>query len=516
MTTSPTRSKPSAQSLLSLSPRGTALAAELADVRRRAAALRTARKRVSDARYRAHPDVWAWERAKSFVWSKQREILSAVRDHRLTAVRSCHGIGKSHSAALLAAWWIDVHAPGEAFVVTTAPTFPQVRAILWRYIRQLHKRAGLPGRVNQTEWLIDDELVAFGRKPADHDEAAFQGIHARRVLVILDEACGIPERLWIAADALTTNDGCRIVAIGNPDNPSTYFKRVSEETSHWHKIRISAFDSPNLSGEPIPEELRELLISASWVAEKAQEWGVDNPVYISKVLGEFPSDNPMAVVRFSDIQLCRIGAETPHAAEELLPVELGIDVGGGGDLTVIRERRGAISGREWTSHSDRPEDLAPLALSIILETGATSVKVDSIGIGWGLVGELRNMRARRLHSADIHAVNVGESASQPTRYANLRAELWWEVGRHAFEQRAVDVSTMANADTTIAELCQPLYDIDPKGRIRIESKDDIRDRTGGRSPDHADAWLLAFYVPRMAAAQSWVKQYAAAAKGAES
>jgi len=473
-----------------------------------------AQKRLSDARYRAHPDVWAWERARSFVWSKQREILASVRDHRLTAVRSCHGIGKSHSAALLAAWWIDVHAPGEAFVVTTAPTFPQVRAILWRYIRQLHKRAGLPGRVNQTEWLIDDELVAFGRKPADHDEAAFQGIHARRVLVILDEACGIPERLWIAADALTTNDGCRIVAIGNPDNPSTYFKRVSEEASHWHKIRISAFDSPNLTNEPVPDDLAELLISASWVAEKAQEWGVDNPVYISKVLGEFPSDNPMAVVRFSDIQLCRYAADEPHTAEELTPVELGIDVGGGGDLTVIRERRGMIAGRQWTSHSDRPEDLAPLALSVILETEATSVKVDAIGIGWGLIGELRNMRARGLHTADVHAVNVGEAASQPHKYANLRSELWWEVGRKSFEQRIVDVSTMDDADTTIAELCQPLYDIDPKGRIRVEPKDDIRARTGGRSPDHADAWLLSFYEPPTASAQSWIRQYATAAREA--
>src|SRR5690349_4550598 len=120
MTTLPTRSGKSESSLISLSPRGRALAAELAAVRREKAALLAARKRTADERYRRHPDVWAWERAKSFVWSKQREILYAVRDHRRTAVRSCHGVGKSHSAALLAAWWIDVHAPGEAFVVTTA------------------------------------------------------------------------------------------------------------------------------------------------------------------------------------------------------------------------------------------------------------------------------------------------------------------------------------------------------------------------------------------------------------
>jgi hypothetical protein len=108
-------------------------------------------------------------------------------------------------------------------------------------------------------------------------------------------------------------------------------------------------------------------------------------------------------------------------------------------------------------------------------------------------------------------VNVAESARQPQLYANLRAELWWEVGRLAFEQRAVDISRMDNADRTIAELVDPRYSIDPKGRIKVESKDEIRGRSAGRSPDHADAWLLSYYVPPgAAAAADWMARYAAA------
>lgn len=195
------------------------------------------------------PVDWVEERITGYtVWSKQREIMASVRDNRKTAVRSCHGIGKSWTAALVACWWLDCHPPGEAFVVTTAPTGAQVRAILWRYIRRIHKRGQLPGRVNQVEWLIDDELVAFGRKPADHDEAAFQGIHARYVLVIIDEACGIPEDLWIAADALTTNPDSRLFAIGNPDNPASHFRKVCMDGSGWNTIGISAFESPNFTG----------------------------------------------------------------------------------------------------------------------------------------------------------------------------------------------------------------------------------------------------------------------------
>jgi hypothetical protein len=50
--------------------------------------------------------------------------------------------------------------------------------------------------------------VAYGRKPADYDPAAFQGIHARYVLVIIDEADGVPKSIFDAVDALATKHRC--------------------------------------------------------------------------------------------------------------------------------------------------------------------------------------------------------------------------------------------------------------------------------------------------------------------
>lgn len=445
------------------------------------------------AKYGAHPVRWVEERLHQTVWSKQREILNAVRDHRRVAVRSGHGVGKSWTAALIACWWLDTHPPGEAFVVSTAPTFSQVRAILWRYIRKHHRAGQLAGRVNQTEWLIDDELVGYGRKPADTDTDGFQGIHARYVLVVLDEACGIPEQLWTAADALATGPDCRIIAIGNPDNPASHFRRVCTPGGVWHQMAISAFDSPNLTGEDVPAEMAAALVGREWVEEKAKEWGEENPVYRSKVLGEFSEDGPNQVVRGSDIARCRMAWDTRPPADRFLPVELGVDVGGGGDETVIRERRGFQAGREWRAHTDRPEQIAPLVLRAIRESGATAVKVDSIGIGFGVIGELRNAGGRGEHQAHVIGVNVSESASEPDKFMNLRAELWWSLGRGLSESGDWDLATMDNADTTVAQLLEPRWGVDPKGRIRVEPKDEIKKRLG-RSPDNADALLLAFYA----------------------
>lgn len=478
--------------------------AALADMFRQREKDRAARAflRMNVNRWSADPVAWAHDRLREHLWSKQREVIGALRDHRRVAVQSAHGTGKSHLASRTAAWWLDTHPPGTAFVVSTAPTFPQVRAILWRYIRQAHKKGNLIGRVNQTEWLIDDELVGYGRKPADHDESAFQGIHAKFVLVIIDEGCGVPKQLFVAADSLTTNPDCRILVIGNPDNPATEFNQVCASPL-WHTITISAFDTPNLTGEDVPPELAELLISKSWVEEKLLEWGADSPLYLSKVLGQFPKDDPNKVIRWSHLATCRQANDNEYEPEQLLPIQLGVDVAGGGrDETVIRERCGIVAGREWTHRSDDPEEVAGYVVEAVLASGATSVKIDSTGIGWGVVGIVRRMLREKGIRCEVVAINASSRPSKKPEKAgdgrpveglrNARAEMWW-LGRTLSRTRAWDLSSMSNADQTIAQLAEPTWTIDPPtGLITIESKDDVISRLG-RSPDNADALLLAYY-----------------------
>jgi hypothetical protein len=448
------------------------------------------------------PVKWAKDRAKVHLWSLQQKIARSVAVNKRTAVQSSHGVGKSFLAATLAAWWVDTHPPDQTMVVTTAPSLDQVHAILWEEIRGLHDRAHLPGVVQRTDrWLVGDRLVGMGRKPPDYSESAFQGIHRKYVLVILDEACGIDQWLWTAVETITTADTCRILAIGNPDDPNSHFRDLCSGVPGWKSFKISAFDSPNFTGERIPQELQQLLTSKQWVADREAEWGIDNPLYVAKVLGEFPTDHPWSVIRMTDIYACSIPG-TPRSKKELLPVQLGVDVGGGGDETVIRERRGLVAGREWRERSDKPENIARLVVHAIKATGADSVKVDSIGIGHGLVGELRNLRELGAHSAHVHGVNVSERARDPEKYYNLRSQLWWECGRIAAEQRLFDLSGMENADRTVAQMLEPHYTFDLKGRIKIEAKDEIIKRMG-RSPDNADALLLAFYEPERRNGSEW-------------
>lgn len=437
--------------------------------------------------YVADPELWATERLKAELWSKQTEIVVSVRDNRNTAVHSCHSAGKSFTAAAVACWWIDSHPPGTAFVVTSAPTGDQVKAILWREIGRMHKAAGLPGRTNLTEWYINSELVALGRKPNDYEPTAFQGIHAIYILIILDEACGIPPMLWDATSTLASNEAGRVLAIGNPDDPNGQFSRVCGSPA-WNVIHISAFDTPNFTGEPVSELVRQSLISKSWVDEKRVEWGEESALYSSKVLGQFPRDSESGVIPLSMVERCRENELAPG-----LPVELGVDIGAGGDETVVTPRRGAKAGVPWRTRHDDPMRCVGEIVGWIHESGAVRLKIDVIGVGWGVAGRLQELRDEGVHQCEVMKVNVAEKSSQPKRFLNKRAELWWDVGRENSRLRSWDLSEID--DGTVAELTAHEYEIvDSSGKIKVQSKDDVRKKLG-RSPDSADSLLLAFYEP---------------------
>jgi hypothetical protein len=212
-----------------------------------------------------------------FVWSKQREVCESVQQNRFTAVKASHAVGKSAIAGMISSWWLACHPPGEAFLITSAPTFNQVKGILWREINKYHRTGGLPGWCNETEWKVDpNELIGYGR--AARDATSLQGIHARRVLVIFDEACGMSTELTDAAETLVANEDSRFLMIGNPDDPSTEFARACKPGSSYNVITISAADSPNFSGEVVPEWLRPLLVSKTWVDERRKKWGEESPL----------------------------------------------------------------------------------------------------------------------------------------------------------------------------------------------------------------------------------------------
>lgn len=474
------------------------------------------RLEVKRREWAADPELWAKERLGDTLWSGQVRILKSVRDNRKTAATTCHEVGKSFSAAVVAGWWLDIHKPGDAFVITTAPTTPQVRAILWKEMGRVRQRGNLNGRCNQTTWTMNvngkDELVAMGRKPDEYDTSAFQGIHAPRVLFIGDEACGLPASLLEAADSMIANDHSKGLLIGNPDDPEAEFYQCCKPGSGYNVVQIGAFDTPNFTGEEIPKKLAESLIGRIYVEEKRRKWakrwtwvdakgnpatpetGVScvpptdakredtaGPVWFAKVLGEFPLQGeaggliPVAWIRAA--QERRLLAEGDN--------ELGVDVGGGGDSSTIAHRRGPVV---RVIHEDKNPDTMETCGNVIAkrrETGATKIKVDIIGIGRGVVN-----RGQEL-AEPFYGINVGESPRDTESFQNLRAELAWNL-RERFEAGTIDIDP--DDDELADELASVRYKRLSSGKIQIESKDEAK-RRGVKSPNRFDSVMLSFAPP---------------------
>ena len=459
--------------------------------------------------WRRDPNAWARYRGIE-LWSEQRNILEAAAAHDRVAVRSAHDTGKSFSMAVLVAHFLDTHPPGEARVITTAPSQDQVRGILWNEINALwEKHPDLPGRINQTEIWIGNYQAAVGRKSSDYRPASFSGFHARYILIVVDEADGIPAALWGAVDTLATNAGAKIVAIGNPDDPTSEFRRRQSDQGFggtYHTIKIPAWVTPNFSGEKVSELLHDVLLSPRWVEEKRVAWGgapdvdpddprwaPDHPFWSSKVEAEYPDESANAVIRVSDLlRARRVEADDSLASRraDRHGVVLGVDLAGSerGDESVARARRGNRLLGETRVRTADPEALEDWLVEAVDTFAAATAQIDADGIGHAYPAALRRRRPKVATAPIRSAVQ----ASDPKVFVNKRAEMWCHLGDLLRRTGDDQLDFSALDDETAAQLLTVRRAPPVKGRILIESKDDIRKRIG-RSPDSGDAVVYAFY-----------------------
>lgn len=434
--------------------------------------------------YKHDIKLWAKDKLGIHLWSKQVEIAQALVKYKKTAVKSCHGSGKSYFASIVVAWWVDTRYGTEAVVVSTAPTYEQVNKILWRYIRQHWGKNKLMGNVTQTDEWKDSkgEVVAWGRKPADTNTQGFQGIHSSGgVLAVIDEACGVNETLFTGVEAITTGNQDRILAIANPDIPTSEFGRIFlKDDPSWHKITISAFDTPNFTDEKydMPAAALDGLVSVEWVEDKKRSWGVDSPRYKSKVLGEFTTEGGRSL--FTMETLMRGHAMELQKSTETRPV-LGVDVARfGDDYTVVYKYHDGNLRLLDKWNKTNTVETARKIVEWAHEENASEVRIDGVGLGGPVVDMVAHQSDNRFETIGL----IGNEASPDIdKWVNARA-YWFDDMREQMYTGLLDIDI--NDKVLEDELGDIEYFFAKRGSLQIESKDDIIKRRG-KSPDFGDA-----------------------------
>lgn len=420
----------------------------------------------------------------AWLWSKQREIMRLVDQHPKVAVASSHGVGKTFVAANIVCRWLDLYWQ-DGLVVSTAPTSHQVRNLLWQEIRNAHPAYGGRGRLNQTSWYDGGDLKAVGVTANDTKPETLQGYHAPKLLYVIDEASAIPRAIWDAVMTTLTNDGSHVLAIGNPDDPTSAFAQCWNDPS-WIKVNISAFDTPLFTGEPITERAAQSLVSVRWVLDRKAEWGINSNLWTAKVLGQFPDSKIEGIIpsawwrrdHLKPVRVRQIGVDLAGEGDDYSVIWSNID----GDLQQVYAAN--TGGRAEEAFDEVAEAAAAHIRAHAIETA----RYDAIGVGYGFGSVLKKHLGNTV--CGLKPFVASEAATDPKRFVNKRAEAYWQLRQQLHEQ-ALNPSAV---DQDVIDQFTSTNYLTKNGKIQIEAKADIRKRIG-QSPDHADALVMATYRP---------------------
>jgi len=427
------------------------------------------------ARYRDDPVAFAREVAGIEPDEWQVELLDAVAAPaiRRISVRSGHGVGKSTGVALAAVWHVLMRVPSKT--VVTAPTSSQLFDACFAEMKNVAKRLKPPFdnllelKSDRIELKSHPEstFISCRTSRAEQPEA-LAGVHSPSVLLIADEASGIPSSVFEAASGSMSGHSATTILTGNPTRNTGFFydthNRLRED---WYTMHVSCVDSPR--------------VSEDFVEDMKRRYGEDSPAYHVRVLGNFPPSEEDTVIPVSLIEHAMANDIKVH--EDTIAI-WGLDVARqGGDASVLAKRQGPVIHplTVW-----RNLDLMQLTGAVKAEYDAmppskrpAEIIVDSNGFGAGVLDRLREL------GLPARGLNVSERAMAKDTYLNLRAEIWFKMKMYL---EGMDVS-LPRDDALYAELAAPRYHFTSAGKLQVESKDSMKKR-GVASPDRADAVAL--------------------------
>lgn len=452
---------------------------------------------VADAAQLIFKDPVGWV-AKTFdetpKFPKAELLLRALSlGYNRVYCRACFDSSKTWTAARLAIWWLMSH-PFDSIVVTTAPIWKQVEELLWNEIASAAARAKIPlgGKLTSTKLTLGPKWYAIGL--STNNEWNLTGYHATSVLVIVDEADGLEEGKWNALEGLLTSRQCALVAIGNPLDETSEFAKRSKNDGKKAGVLVMKIEAKDVLAV---SEQYPFLLQKEWVADKLERWGESSPLYIGKVLAEWPSQGTDRLIPMRWLLAARDRAVV-HGGRTL-----GVDVARFG---LNRTVRTLMEGGAWMwSRAASQEDTyvtAGRVLSDMNDYGPLATAVDDTGVGGGVVDNLRHLAPERT----VLAINNGAEPSDKVRFVNLGSENAWNV-RKAFEDGLIGLSTAdpEMLDELINDLNRPTYDFDERLRIKVNKLGLPKGKTEAGltpeqraqlSPDIGDSFILGYNAAR--------------------
>jgi phage terminase large subunit len=407
----------------------------------------------------------------------QIAILRAfARGERRISVRSGHRVGKSTTLAWCIVWQAVFRYPQKT--VCTAPTSKQLYEALAAETKAWFNKLppGLQALFDvKSEAIVllsdpNESFISFRTSSAETPEA-LAGVHSRGwVLIIIDEASGVHEKVYESAIGSMAGHRATTILAGNPVRTTGKFfdtHNKPEVMEKWLRFHVSCINHPR--------------ITPDFIDEVKATYGEDSNAFRVRVLGEFPKGDDDTVIPYELVAAAQMRDVRPSPTVRQV---WGVDVARfGSDKSALAKRKGNVliePCKEWAGL-----DVMEVSGRVKAEWDSTplgdrpvEINVDVIGVGAGVCDRLREL------GLPARGINVAESPALGDKYRNLRAELYFK-GKDWFLARDCSICD----DLLGAELVKARFKYSSNGKMQVESKDEMKKR-GIASPNRADAFLL--------------------------
>jgi hypothetical protein len=411
---------------------------------------------------------------KLYKW--QADVLADLMPVRSKVVlRAANESGKTSTLVAPAVAWHLAMFPGSQ-VVLTSGVWRQVTEQMWRHIGEYSKQFGW--KITKSQGLCTAETPQGSRALGFSTDIGnrFEGFHAddhvkKPLLIVIDEAKEVKDEIY---EAVIRCNPTRLLVLSSPGGPNGFFYDLFRPRSNFKQYKVTAHECPHLgpehiqsvidSGKPPSSLLYKSMIEAEWMADP-NELFVCNRLAAERCLWNPPDKIRGRLIAAIDVARSDTGDENVIALRDGNHLMLDTCFVGENDSVRIVDR---LIGR---------------LNALRLAPGDVWLDCDGIGAAY-----LDIFRAKAWH---INEWRGSMQARDNRSYVNMAAEAWYSLGR-AIEDKKVIIPP---DPVWMDQLCSRHYFVTEKGKIKLESKEDMP-----KSPDRADAMAM---VHSISAIQSY-------------
>jgi len=400
------------------------------------------------------------------------------------SIRSGKGTGKTAFLAWANIWILVCWTPVK--VVCTAGKKDQIKDVLWTEIVKWIERSDkkMPGLLKNYLTVHGDKIYVncgqnagktrysvartASRSASSEDQAlTLQGHHEQHMMLVADEASGVPEPVFQALDQTMSDVVNFMLVTFNPNRNSGFaYDTHNKDRKLWICLHWNAEECENVSKESI--------------YRLAKKYGVDSNAYRIAVRGEFPLGETDCVIPLEWVLNC-VDKEFVLSDDDLR-FDAMDPAGEGKDECVIMGRVGPVTTIDdvYVVNETNTMEIAYRFAGWVVDHDSHSYGIDVGGLGVGIKHRLKELpRANSPRS-----FNFNGSASNKEKYHRWGDEAWFKV-RDKIQNGEV---SLPDDDELIMELSSRKYK-EINGKIKVETKKDLKKR-GLTSPNKADAFIM--------------------------